>query len=69
MEGSNKPARPPALQVRMSRVRANRIIITGTIGGPAALQVRMSRFRANRIIITGTIGGPAASPAAGTNAT
>ena len=35
-EGSNKPARPPALQVRSSWVRANRIIIAGNIGGPAA---------------------------------
>ena len=36
VEGCNKPARPPALQVRPSRVQANRIIITSTIGGPAA---------------------------------
>ena len=34
--GSNKPARPPALQVRSWRVRADRIIIAGAIGGPAA---------------------------------
>ena len=29
VEGCGKPARPPALQVRRSRVRANRIIIAG----------------------------------------
>ena len=36
IEGRNKPARPPALQVRSSRDRTNRIINAGTIGGPAA---------------------------------
>ena len=35
-EGYNKPARPPALQDRSSRVRANHIIVAGSIGGPAA---------------------------------
>jgi hypothetical protein len=35
--GCDKPARPPALQERSSRVWADRIIIAGTIGGPAAL--------------------------------
>ena len=60
VEGCNKPARPPALQVRPSRVQANHIIITSTIGGPAALQARPSRVQANRIIITSTIGGPPA---------
>ena len=34
--GRDKPARPPALQGRSSRVQTNRIIIAGTIGGPAA---------------------------------
>ncbi len=33
---SDKPARPPALQVRSSRDRRNRIIITETIGGAPA---------------------------------
>ena len=35
-KGCDKPARPPALQVHMSRVRANCIIIARTNGGPAA---------------------------------
>ena len=35
---SNKPARPPALQVRSSRDLTNRIINAGTIEGPPALQ-------------------------------
>ena len=36
VEGCDKPARPPALQVRRSRIRASCIIIAGTIGGTAA---------------------------------
>ena len=34
--GCDKPARPPALQERWSRVWADCISIAGTIGGPAA---------------------------------
>ena len=76
------PAASPAAGTNVSmplisRVHANRVIITGAIGGPAASPAAgtndsmrlISRVHANRVSITGAIGGPAASPAAGTNIT
>ena len=45
LEGSDKPARPPALQVGSSRVRVNRVIFVGTIETVVAASCESHNYR------------------------